>query len=39
MLTLYIIMWPIIAAAVLVLIVYSFIKDFRQAKREGKKVV
>ncbi len=39
MLTLYIIMWPIIAAAVLVLIVYSFMRDLRQAKREGKKIV
>ena len=39
MLTLYILMWPIIAAAVLVLIVFCFIKDFRKAKREGKKVV
>ena len=39
MLTLYILMWPVIAAAVLVLIVYSFVKDLREAKREGKKVV
>ena len=39
MLTLYILMWPIIAAVVLVIIVYSFIRDLRQAQREGKKVV
>lgn len=39
MLTIYILMWPVIAAAVLVLIVYSFTRDLRQAKREGKKVV
>ncbi|MEM7223728.1 MAG: putative transporter small subunit [Pseudomonadota bacterium] len=39
MLTLYILMWPIIAAVVLVIIVYSFIRDLRQARREGKKVV
>ena len=39
MLTLYILMWPIIAAVVLVVIVYSFVKDLRAAKREGKKVV
>ncbi len=39
MLTLYILIWPIIAAAVLALIVYSFVNDLRQARREGKKVV
>ena len=39
MLTLYILMWPVIAAVILVIIVYSFIKDLRQARREGKKVV
>lgn len=39
MLGFYILMWPIISAAVLVLIVYTFTRDLREAKREGKKVV
>lgn len=39
MLTFYILMWPILSAAVLVLIVYTFTKELREAKREGKKIV
>ncbi len=39
MLTLYILIWPVIAAVVLVLIVYSFMKELRQARKEGKTIV
>ena len=39
MLSFYILMWPIISAAVLILIVYAFTKELREAKREGKTVV
>lgn len=39
MLTFYILMWPVMSAAVLVLIVYTFTKELRQAKRDGKRVV
>lgn len=39
MLSFYILMWPIISAAVLILIVYTFTKELRKAKREGKTVV
>ena len=39
MLGFYILMWPIMSAAVLILIVYAFTKELRQAKREGKTVV
>ena len=39
MLGFYILMWPIMSAAVLILIVYTFTKELRQAKREGRTVV
>ncbi len=39
MLTLYILIWPVISAAVLTLIVTTFMRELRQAKKEGKKVV
>ena len=39
MLTFYILMWPIMAAGVLVLIVYTFTKELRDAKREGRSIV
>ena len=39
MLSFYILMWPIMSAAVLILIVYAFTKELRKAKREGKNVV
>ncbi len=37
--TLYVLMWPLMSAAVLVLIVYTFTKELREAKRDGKKIV
>ncbi len=39
MLTVYILIWPVISAAVLALIVITFMRELRQAKKEGKKVV
>ena len=39
MLTFYILMWPIMSAAVLILIVYTFTKELHQAKREGRNIV
>ncbi|WP_282605481.1 putative transporter small subunit [Pelagibius sp. Alg239-R121] len=39
MLTFYILMWPIMSAVVLAIIVYTFTKELREAKRTGKKVV
>lgn len=39
MLTLYILIWPLISAVVLALIVYTFLRELRQAKKDGKKVV
>ena len=39
MLTFYILMWPAMSAVVLALIVYTFTKELREAKRAGKKVV
>ncbi len=39
MMTLYVLIWPLMSAAVLALIVYTFTKELREAKREGKKVV
>ena len=39
MLTLYILIWPLISAVVLALIVTTFTRELRQAKKDGKKVV
>ncbi|MGI9505505.1 MAG: putative transporter small subunit [Geminicoccaceae bacterium] len=39
MMTLYVLMWPLMSAGVLALIVYTFTRELRQAKREGKSVV
>ncbi|WP_306115338.1 MULTISPECIES: putative transporter small subunit [unclassified Roseovarius] len=39
MLTLYILIWPAISAVVLALIVTTFMRELRQAKKDGKKVV
>ena len=39
MMSLYILMWPLISAVVLMLIVYTFLGELRQAKREGRRIV
>lgn len=39
MLTLYVLMWPTIAAGVMVLLCVSLYKDIRKAKKEGTELV
>lgn len=39
MLTLYIMVWPVISAIILAIIVATFWKDMRAAKKEGRKMV
>ena len=39
MMTIYVLMWPIMSAAVLILIWTTFMKELRQAKREGRSIV
>ena len=39
MLTLYVLMWPTIAAGVMVLLCVSRYKDMRKAKKEGTELV
>ncbi len=39
MLTFYILIWPLLSAGVLALIVYTFTRELREAKREGRRVV
>lgn len=39
MLTFYMLMWPALALGVLTLIVTAFVRELREAKREGRSVV
>jgi hypothetical protein len=39
MLTFYIMIWPAISAIVLAVIVVTFMRELREAKAEGRKVV
>ncbi|MFV0244040.1 MAG: putative transporter small subunit [Qingshengfaniella sp.] len=39
MLGAYILVWPVIAAVVLVVIVKSFVGELREARKDGKKIV
>lgn len=39
MLSFYILIWPLISAVVLAVIVYSFLGEIRQARKDGKKIV
>ncbi|MFP7672688.1 putative transporter small subunit [Marivita sp. S0852] len=39
MLTFYILVWPIISAVVLAVIVTTFVRELRQAKKDGNKLV
>lgn len=38
-LTLYVLVWPVIVIGTLAFIVRAFIKDARQAKREGRQII
>jgi len=35
----YVLMWPLMSAVILVLIWVAFMREFRQAKREGRSIV
>lgn len=39
MLTFYILIWPAISAIVLAVIVTTFMRELRQAKKDGRKIV
>lgn len=39
MMTIYILMWPVLAAIVLIWLTYGVIIDFRDARRDNRKVV
>lgn len=39
MLSLYILIWPVISAVVLLIIVRAFFKDMAEAKREDRSIV
>jgi len=39
LLTLYVLIWPVIVLGVLVVIVRAFVKEWRQAKREGRSII
>jgi hypothetical protein len=39
MLTFYILIWPAVSAIVLAVIVTAFVRELRQAKKEGRKLV
>lgn len=38
-LTAYVLVWPVIVIGVLVVIVRAFMKDAREAKREGRQII
>lgn len=39
LMTLYILMWPVLAAIVLIQLTFGVINDYREAHRENRKVV
>lgn len=39
MLTFYVLMWPVVVALVLFFIARGFLRDWRDARREGKSVI
>lgn len=39
LLTLYVLVWPVVVIGTLTLIVRAFVKDARQAKSEGRKII
>lgn len=39
LLTAYVLVWPIIVAGTLTVIVRAFVKDWLQAKREGRPII
>ncbi|WP_029265330.1 MULTISPECIES: putative transporter small subunit [unclassified Microbacterium] len=39
LLTAYVLVWPIIVVGVLVVVVRAFVKDAKEAKREGRDII
>lgn len=39
LLTAYVLVWPVIVIGVLFVIVRAFMKDWREAKREGRQII
>lgn len=39
LLTLYVLIWPVIVAGTLFVIVRAFMRELRQAKREGRQII
>jgi hypothetical protein len=39
LLTLYVLMWPVIVAIVLFVITRAFVRDWAQARREGRSII
>ena len=38
-LTLYVLMWPVIVAAVLLVLSRAFLSDWREARKEGRDII
>lgn len=38
-LTLYLLVWPVIVAGTLFVVTRAFVKDWREAKREGRQII
>ncbi|MCW2288437.1 putative transporter small subunit [Leucobacter luti] len=39
LLTLYVLIWPVLVAGTLTVIIRAFIKDWREARREGRPII
>lgn len=39
MLTFYVLVWPAVVAAVLLFITRGFVRDWREARREGRSII
>lgn len=39
LLTAYVLVWPIIVVGVLIVVIRAFVKDAKEAKREGRQII
>lgn len=39
LLTTYVLVWPVVTAGILAVIIRAFVKDAREAKREGRRII
>ncbi|GAB3615770.1 hypothetical protein GCM10027416_03270 [Okibacterium endophyticum] len=39
LLTLYVLIWPVVVAATLFVICRAFVRDWREARREGRRII